>query len=168
MLARLFPAGGNFWRLLCNKPETDRRWIETEHSPFYWGHGTHSLSGTATCPPISGQTCRWWSGKKEREDRVTYRPSGCSLSASNSNEIIQGHWSQYKRNMYKLFRGFFAPFHNLKVKFNVCCVWFFPLFFRKRGDRNLNWKLYHFPFCIHLIYLIGKRIIFKNSKNHSL
>jgi len=23
MLARLFPAGGNFWRLLCNKPETD-------------------------------------------------------------------------------------------------------------------------------------------------
>ncbi len=52
-LAKLFPAGGNFWRLLCNKSETGCGWIETERSPFFQGHTSHSLRSTSSTSPLT-------------------------------------------------------------------------------------------------------------------
>lgn len=82
MLARLFPAGGNFWRLLCNKPETGCGWIETERSPFFQGHGTHSLRNSRLSSNLwSDVLVVKWKRGKERE-RVISGPAGHCFPAS--------------------------------------------------------------------------------------
>lgn len=96
MLARLFPAGGNLWRLLCNKPETGRGWTETERSPLRQGHEAHSLSGAATCPPVSGQMCRW--GERERGKRSPAGPRAVARCLCDAETLMQTHSCQMQRD----------------------------------------------------------------------